>query len=64
MRSPSVSYVQCDDATVESEAAALGAVFRFVLESHAKKNAAGMTSTNGDDAKGSRNDRAIRKYTR
>ena len=36
----------------------------FVFECHAKKNAAGMTSTNGDDAKGSRNDRAKKSIPR
>jgi hypothetical protein len=54
---PSISYAQRPDATPETEISALAAVYKFVLDS-ANKNAAGMTSTNGDDAKGSRDDRA------
>ena len=37
----------------------------FVFECHsAKKNAADVTSTGGEDAKGSRNDRAKRRIPR
>jgi hypothetical protein len=57
MSSARTSYMQRQDAAPETEMSALAAVYRFVLDS-ANKNAAGMTSTNGDDAKGSRNDRA------
>jgi hypothetical protein len=41
------------------------AAWRYVFECFAKKNTAGMTSTAGDDAKGSlkHEDRATEKYT-
>jgi hypothetical protein len=48
---PRVAYRSRTDATREGEANALGAIYRFVLDCHAKRNAAGVTSTNGDDAK-------------
>ncbi len=54
---PHIAYTPRPDASPEAEAAALANVYRFVLDS-ANKNAAGVTSTNGGDAKGSRNDRA------
>jgi hypothetical protein len=49
--SPRLVYTSRTDATAQNELAALHNVYRFVLERHAKKNAAGVTSTNGDDAK-------------
>ena len=55
MSSAHVSYSLRPDATPETELSALIAVYKFVL---AKKNAASVTSTDGDDAKGSLNDRA------
>ncbi len=59
-------YTPRPDATPEGELSALAAVYRLILD-HAKKNAAGMTSTNGDDAKkGSLKHevRATQKYSR
>jgi len=53
-----ITYSPRSLATPDTEISALGNVYRFILDCHAKKNAAGMTSTNGDDAKGSVNDRA------
>ena len=58
MDSPTVSYAPRPDATQEAELNVLASVYRFILDSRAKKNAAGVTSTNGDDAKGSKHDRA------
>ena len=59
MGKPAITYARRPDATPESERAALAAVYKLCLESHAKKKAAGVSSTNGDDAmKGSKNDRA------
>jgi hypothetical protein len=58
-------YTPRNDTSAEVEAAALANVYRFLLDS-AKKNAAGVTSTNGGDAKerSSRNDSsATRNYT-
>lgn len=53
-----ISYAPRDDAKPESEIATLANIYKFVLDS-ANKNAAGVTSTNGDDAtKGSNDDRA------
>jgi hypothetical protein len=58
MISPRITYTPRNDTSAEVEAAALANVYRFVLDS-ANKNAAGVTSTNGDDAtKGSNDDRA------
>jgi hypothetical protein len=55
---PRITYVPRPDATQEAELNALASVYRFILDSSAKENAAGVTSTNGDDAKGSQHDRA------
>ena len=51
-----VIYTPCPDATLESEAAALASVYRFVLDCHAKKKAAGAGSNNVDEAKGSKHE--------
>jgi hypothetical protein len=59
---PRITYVPRPDATQEAELNALASVYRFILDSSAKKNAAGVTSTNGDDAKGFQHDRARQKY--
>jgi len=60
---PSITYTP-RSTTPEAEIATLVNVYRFVLDS-ANRNAAGMTSTNGDDPmKGSKNDRATQQYTR
>jgi hypothetical protein len=40
MSSPRISYATRPDATPEAELGALAAVFRFVLDCHAKKEAA------------------------
>lgn len=48
MSEPAITYAPHPDATPEAELNTLASVYRFVL---AKKNAAGVTSTNGDDAK-------------
>jgi hypothetical protein len=57
MNSAHISYTQrSSDATPEGEVAALANVYRFILDSHAKKEA---TRPGGpDDAKGSKHDRA------
>jgi hypothetical protein len=47
---PRITYVPRPDATQEAELNALASVYRFILDSSAKENAAGVTSTNGDDA--------------
>ncbi len=38
--SPRITYVPRPDATPETEAAALGAIYRLLLDKHAKKEAA------------------------
>ena len=54
-----IVYKARADATPEAEWSTLATVYRFVLDCHAKKNAAGVTSTNGDDEiKGSGDDLA------
>jgi hypothetical protein len=55
---PRISYIPRPDATPEAELNVLASVYRFILNCRAKENAAGVTSTNGDDAKGSQHDRA------
>ena len=56
---PRAIYTSHPDATPETERSALAAIYKLCLQSHANRNAAGVSSTNGDDAmKGSRNDRA------
>jgi hypothetical protein len=50
MSSPQIIYTPRSDATPEAELSTLANVYRFLLDS-AHKNAAGVTSTNGDDAK-------------
>jgi hypothetical protein len=42
-----IIYIPRPDATQEAELNALASVYRFVLNCRAKKNAAGVTSTNG-----------------
>jgi hypothetical protein len=60
-----ITYTPRPDATPETEISALGNVYRFILDCHAKQNAAGVTSTNGDDAKkGSKNVSRHGEYTR
>jgi hypothetical protein len=65
MSNPAIAYAPRHDATPETEISTLANVYKFVLDC-ANKNAAGMTSTNGDDEKErSRNDSlAITDYTR
>ena len=65
MHNLTVSYAPRPDATQEAELKVLASVYRFILDSRAKKNAAGVTSTNGDDAKGRSKDdsSATRNYT-
>ena len=58
-QTPRIVYRARDDATPEAELSTLANVYEYVLDS-ANKNAAGVTSTNGDDAKGSQHDRASR----
>jgi hypothetical protein len=51
MTSSRITYTPRPDATPEAELSALASVYRFIIDSHANTNAAGVTSTNGDDAK-------------
>ena len=63
MSSTRIAYAPRADATSESEAAALAAVYRFLLDRHAKKETAHPGGP--DDAmKGSSNDRATTDYTK
>jgi hypothetical protein len=47
---PAISYTSHPGATPDSEISALANVYRLLLDCHANKNAAGVPSTNGDDA--------------
>jgi hypothetical protein len=60
---PRITYLPRPDATQEAELNALASVYRFILDSSAKKNAAGVTSTNGDDAERGLNDSASNDST-
>jgi hypothetical protein len=52
MSSPRITYTSRPDATPEAELNVLANVYRFILDCHAReKKAAGMTSTDSDDAK-------------
>jgi hypothetical protein len=54
-----IVYKARADARPDEERNTLANVYRFVLDCHAKNNAAGVNSTNGDDEmKGTRNDLA------
>jgi hypothetical protein len=55
MSSPRITYAQRDDTSTAAEVAALATIYSFVLM-HANKDALGVTSTKGDDAKGSRHE--------
>jgi hypothetical protein len=58
MDRPSISYAPRPDTTPETELSTLCNVYKLIID-HAKRNAAGMGSTSGDDAtKGSNDDRA------
>ncbi len=58
MSSPRITYVPGASAPPEGEVAVLASVYAFVLRggearrAEEKKNAAGVTSTDGDDTKG------------
>jgi hypothetical protein len=65
MSSPQITYTPRSDTTPEAEVSALAAVYRLVID-RAMQNAAGVSSTNGDDAKKRSKDdsSATQKYTR
>ena len=52
MSVPRITYVPRPDATPEPELSALASVYRFIIDSHANTNAAGVSSTNGDAERG------------
>ena len=58
MSNPSIIYMPRPDATPEAELDTLASVYAFVLRcaearrAEEKQNAAGVTSTDGDDKKG------------
>ena len=62
MSRPSISYVARQDTTREKEIAVLARIYKLALES-ANKNAAGVTSTNGNDAKRNLSDSASNDFT-
>jgi hypothetical protein len=63
MTSPRITYTPRPDATPEAELSALASVYRFIIDSHANTNAAGVSSTNGDDAERSLSDSASNDST-
>ena len=58
MVKPSVTYSPTSNPTSGQAHDARARAWSFVFDCHANKNAAGMTSTGDDDAKGSQHDRA------
>jgi len=62
MTNPRITYTPRPDATLEAELSTLANVYRFVLDS-ANKNAAGVRSTNGNDAERDLNDSASNHST-
>ncbi len=56
MNSPRIIYRQRPDATPETEAAALAAVYRFLLDQHAGKKG-GVPSTAPSDPTGDQGER-------
>jgi len=48
---PAITYAPRPDTTPDQARDIRAWAWAFVFDCHAKKNAAGMTSTNGDDAK-------------
>ena len=61
---PRISYIPRPDATEEAELNALASVYRFILDSSANENAAGVTSTNGDEVERDLSDSASNDSTR
>ena len=51
MPESALSYAPRPDATAEAEVAALSQICKLLLDRHAHKNAAGVPSTNGDNAR-------------
>ncbi len=56
MDKTAITYTPRSDAASETELSALGNVYRYVLDCHAKK--AAPLQSRPDDAKGPKNDRA------
>ncbi len=54
--SPRIVYCQRPDATLETEAAALAAIYRFLLAQHAEKKG-GVPRTAPNDPKGDQHER-------
>jgi len=61
---PEVVYHMRPDATPEAELDALSAVYRFILDCHAKKEDRPTTSGPDDAMKGSKHDRATPNHSR
>jgi hypothetical protein len=59
---PSISYVARQDTTRENEIAVLASIYKLALDS-ANRNAAGVTSTNGNDAERDLSDSASNDST-
>ena len=62
MSRPSISYVARQDTTRENEIAVLASIYKLALDS-ANRNAAGVTSTNGNDAERDLSDSASKDST-
>ncbi len=57
-----ITYAARPDTTPETEAAALAAIYRFVLDQHAKKKG-GVPHTAPNDPKGDQHERVKKHYT-
>jgi hypothetical protein len=60
---PNITYAPRPTASPEAELSALASVYRFIIDSHANTNAAGVSSTNGDDAERGSSDSASNDST-
>jgi hypothetical protein len=64
MKSSAIVYQARTNATPEAERATLANIYRFIIDCRASRNAAGVSSTTGDDAKeGLRMTKAVMKNT-
>jgi hypothetical protein len=59
---PTISYAARQDTTREKEIAVLASIYKLALDS-ANRNAAGVTSTNGNDAERDLSDSASKDST-
>jgi hypothetical protein len=60
---PPITYTPHNDTAPGAEVSTLAAVYRFIIDSRVNTNAAGVSSTNGDDAERNLSDSASNNST-